>query len=430
MKRDGLFKKLVKLSVVPELLLGIGTMIFCFYRFTDILSMEAHTNMQNISYTLIEAYDAEYPGDYSLKKNAESSFDLYKGDTNITTDYHLIDTYKDITGMELSLLYKDLRIHTTFMTESKTRLAGLYTNSETAETVLIDNKEAFYKNIKILSDTYLVLYTPLKDSNGEVIGMIEVARNKQDLISNVWRAVMPILLIILAGVGIAVYYSTHHTREITGVIRKLQNFMNKVSDGALTVELDPMLIRRKDELGDISRASVSMQRSIRSFVGTDPLTGLNNRRYVQDAIVDVIKRSEATGTPYSIAIADIDFFKKVNDNYGHNAGDEVLKTIAGILKKEMVGKGFVARWGGEEFVLIFDKFNIDNAAAALTGMLDKIRATTISFEGMDIQVTMTMGVTDGFGDDLEKMVEVADGKLYYGKEHGRNQIVTTIPDCE
>lgn len=422
MSKRGLFKKMMKLSIMPMLVLGIIVMIFCYYRFTNTLYDEARDTMRNISKAVSLNYDERFPGNYYLVKGAGNKYDLYKGDANITSDYSIVDVFKEITGMEISLLYMDMRINTTFATESGNRLAGLSTNPKTSETVLAGS-EAFYNNVSVLDDKYLVLYTPLYNGDGSVVGMIEIARNEKDIRKDVWNAVWPILLLIVLGSALAATYSTKQAREITGVISKLQAFMNKVAGGSLVVDMDSSLAKREDELGDISKAAVSMQKSIRGFVGTDALTGLNNRRYVQDSYSRLLERHKETGIPFSIAIADIDFFKKVNDTYGHNAGDEVLKAVAAILKNAMIGNGFAARWGGEEFILIFDKSDSNKSADVLKKALDTIRNTVIETEEYQIKVTLTFGVVDGTNTDLETLVDAADAKLYYGKEHGKNQVV-------
>ena len=428
MKKNGLYKRLRRVSVLPVLFLGIITMCFCFYRFTDTLYEEAGVDMQNIAGCVLNAYDCTFEGNYYLSKRADETYDLYKGDSCITSDYSIVDKHKEITGAEISLLYKDMRVHTTFVTPANLRFVGVYANAETAQEVLEKGDSAFYKNVPVLGEKYLVLYVPVRNTDGSIAGMLEVARNVKELKADVWKAVWPIILLIALGTAMAVTYSYKHTKEITSVINRLQSFMNRVAGGSLFVELDPNLLKNEDELGDLAKSAVSMHKSIRGFVGTDPLTGLNNRRYVSEALNRIKERAMDTGTPFAVAITDIDFFKKVNDTYGHNAGDEVLKSIASILKKGMVGKGFASRWGGEEFVLVFDKTDMNDSLPTLEKMLDTIRANIVHADGYDIQVTMTMGIVDGSQTDIEKMVEGADAKLYYGKQHGRNRIVSVIPE--
>ena len=160
----------------------------------------------------------------------------------------------------------------------------------------------------------------------------------------------------------------------------------------------------------------------------DGLTGLYNRRQFELRLGQEIATTKRQNNPLCAMMIDVDFFKKVNDTYGHNAGDEVLKAVASQLKKAMIGNGFAARWGGEEFVLIFDRSNVEDSVKILEGLADNIRAMIVYTEGYEIKITMTMGVSAGTSGDVEAIVESADAKLYYGKEHGRNQIVAEIPE--
>ena len=429
MKAKGLYKKLLNTAVVPVVVLGLVITFFCYFRFTGTIYEEARENMRNIAKEVVIAYDKVYEGDYTLKKNPNETYDLYKGDTEITREYSIVDSLSEATGVDISLLYLDVRIHTTFES-GNTRLAGIAVNPATSDLVLNKGKEAFYKNVPILDSKYLVLYYPISNSHGTVIGMVEIAKSQSTLNASVIHAVWPILLLIVFGVALATWIAYKSTKNITDDIRSLQQFLNKVESGALSVEMDAKLLKRNDEIGDISKSSVAMQKSIRSFIGTDPLTRLYNRRYVMESLGKIQERSAATGQPFCLAIADIDFFKKVNDTYGHNAGDEVLKAIAGILKGEMVGKGFAARWGGEEFILVFDKMDTTAAEPHLWAALENIRANVVETEGFSIKVTMTFGLSEGTQGTIEEIVSVSDEKLYYGKQHGRNQVVNVMPEPE
>ena len=427
MKKKGIYSRMLTLATVPILLFGIVLTIFSYGRFRDTLYSETKINMSDIAHYLAITYDKAYPGDYALVQNAKGSYDLYKGESNITYDYSIVDSFAREADTELSLLYMDMRVHTTFKTETGTRYAGISANPETAAMVLGNGAEAFYKNVPILSTEYLVYYVPLRNSDHSVVGMIEVAKRTNDIKLSVAHSVWPMLLFAIISMGLVAFFSYGYTKGITNTLKKIQDFLGRIAAGNLSAEMAPECIRRTDELGDITKSSIQMARSIRASVETDPLTGLNNRRYVHSAVARIAARSDMTGVPFSVAICDIDFFKKVNDTYGHNAGDEVLKAVASQLKKAMIGNGFAARWGGEEFVLIFDRSNVEDSVKILEKMADNIRAMIVYAEGYEIKITMTMVVSAGTSGDVEAIVESADEKLYYGKEHGRNQIVWKLP---
>ena len=126
----------------------------------------------------------------------------------------------------------------------------------------------------------------------------------------------------------------------------------------------------------------------------------------------------------TVAIGDIDFFKHINDTYGHDAGDYVLETIAKIMNEFMESKGMVARWGGEEFLFSFENINGDYAFEEMSKLLHLIERYEFSFNGTPIKVTMTFGLEE-YDDNLgvDKVISKADEKLYMGKEQGRNRVI-------
>ena len=154
---------------------------------------------------------------------------------------------------------------------------------------------------------------------------------------------------------------------------------------------------------------------------TDPLTRLPNRRAILEGLEEIDRDKDDTIT---IAIGDIDHFKLVNDTYGHDAGDEVLKTISNLIMRFMDKKGYCARWGGEEFLLVFSNTNGDEAYLMLDHFRRKIGEAVTEYEGNKIQVTMTFGLEEhGFFQTTDKTIKDADDKLYTGKNTGRNKVV-------
>lgn len=155
---------------------------------------------------------------------------------------------------------------------------------------------------------------------------------------------------------------------------------------------------------------------------TDPLTGLFNRRFTYDWLENIKEEGEITSI--SIAIGDIDFFKNVNDNYGHDAGDEVLKAISKTMKEMSGENALIARWGGEEFLIVYPEMNGDEAYYQLSLLHIKIGNMVIRSGDQEIRVTMTFGLTElDFHKDIDRSIKRADDNLYIGKKSGRNQIV-------
>lgn len=158
---------------------------------------------------------------------------------------------------------------------------------------------------------------------------------------------------------------------------------------------------------------------------TDPLTKVWNRFRMLEHVELCLKKYRKGEMAFlSIAIGDIDFFKRVNDTYGHECGDAVLKALANLFDGETKPIGAVARWGGEEFLFLFENMNGDEACAVLTNIQAKINRLDIPYEGENHRVTMTFGLTEyDFQLSLDDNIKQADDKLYSGKNSGRNRIV-------
>lgn len=154
---------------------------------------------------------------------------------------------------------------------------------------------------------------------------------------------------------------------------------------------------------------------------TDTLTGLYNRRCTMDYLG---KLFEDPHSQISICLCDIDFFKRVNDTYGHNVGDVVLKGIAETFRKVLPETCFCSRWGGEEFLLIFPASNGDEAHVLLESLRHAISGISFNGGGEPFHVTMTFGLVEyDYRSDLTTILKQADDKLYVGKESGRDRIV-------
>jgi len=155
---------------------------------------------------------------------------------------------------------------------------------------------------------------------------------------------------------------------------------------------------------------------------TDPLTKLFNRR----CLMGEMNRFTAQNPreTYCVAIADIDFFKRVNDTYGHNCGDYVLKTLSSLFMDMSEGRYSVGRWGGEEFCFFLPGMNIDDAGRIITDVCTAVRKMPLEYEGSRFSITLTAGVEENdFHSPLEALIDSADQKLYMGKRSGRDQIV-------
>lgn len=166
-------------------------------------------------------------------------------------------------------------------------------------------------------------------------------------------------------------------------------------------------------------------KELRYAATTDPLTKVWNRFRMLEHVQKKMRQYAKGDLSFmSLAIGDIDFFKRVNDTYGHECGDEVLRSLARMFDEETHEIGAVARWGGEEFLFLFENMNGDEAWTALSAIQKKLNRLDIMYEEEVHHVTMTFGLTEyDFDLSLDDNIKLADDKLYQGKEGGRNRIV-------
>ena len=154
---------------------------------------------------------------------------------------------------------------------------------------------------------------------------------------------------------------------------------------------------------------------------TDTLTGLSNRRIIDQYFQQFTQTSQG----FSTIIADIDDFKKVNDTYGHDCGDKVLITVASIFRNSLRSNDIVCRWGGEEILVVLPNCNLKEAAKTASRIQSSILNTPVIYESQKIPLSMTFGVASSAEEpEPEKLVLVADARLYYGKTHGKNCVIS------
>jgi diguanylate cyclase (GGDEF)-like protein len=153
----------------------------------------------------------------------------------------------------------------------------------------------------------------------------------------------------------------------------------------------------------------------------DPLTGLLNRRAFMELAARERARSHRNGSDLSIAIADIDHFKHINDQYGHQVGDEVLVELGGRLSAGVREVDVVCRWGGEEFMLLFPEASTKDAVMAIERLRRSVADHAVMLDEHGLEVTMTFGAAP-VGEDLKAAIQAADRALYQGKAAGRNRV--------
>jgi two-component system cell cycle response regulator len=179
----------------------------------------------------------------------------------------------------------------------------------------------------------------------------------------------------------------------------------------------------QDELREKNRQLEEVLLRVEQLAITDPLTELFNRRRFESALENEFKRTMRYGSPNSCLMIDIDFFKKVNDEYGHHTGDVVLKETAQVIKSCIREIDVIARWGGEEFIVLLPETKKDEALGVATRIRETIAGH--SFSQIERQITVSIGlagVPDPSIDTAEKLIHASDFAMYEAKSKGRNRI--------
>ncbi|MBD5543228.1 MAG: diguanylate cyclase [Lachnospiraceae bacterium] len=418
--QGSLYFSLILMTWIP--LVGFAIIILGFSARTLKASMEEEVEeaLRNLGISIMETYETAYPGDYRINQDGH----VLKGDYALYDDYSLIDHIKEETGVEVSLLYGNTRMLTTIRNQDNERIGGTLVSDVVVEHVL-DGGEAFFSNeLSIFDEKYYGCYLPLVNSDDSVVGMLFVGKQQKEVNGKVAHVINQIIAIGFIALILAAVFSVCFTKSIITSINRMMEFLRKVASGDLSARQDERLIARNDEIGEMGRLALTVQRSLRQLIEKDGLTDLYNRRSGEGRLRELEKNAKESDDTFSVALGDIDFFKKFNDDYGHECGDVVLKKVAECFQQHFQKcDGYSIRWGGEEFLLVFIGLHRDQALLETEKILTSIQNMRVTYGEKVVSVTMTFGVAEHKKDEtIERLVKRADDSLYKGKALGRNQI--------
>ena len=229
--------------------------------------------------------------------------------------------------------------------------------------------------------------------------------------------------IFLCCVRITLFYIYHYKEPMWPLSINEENILQIINTITIFGCISIIAFIFSNDSQDLESKLVDYNTQLEKQANTDSLTGLYNRRKAMEYLENLTNR-HMNYSGFCLCICDIDFFKRVNDTYGHDFGDEVLKGISQIFTEIMKKEGFVARWGGEEFLLIFPDCNGDDACAKVEQIRKKIKEMKIKKDDIEVSVTMTFGLAEyDYNNGLTATLKDADEKLYIGKNGGRDKIV-------
>lgn len=349
---------------------------------------------------------------------------IYAGDLQVSDDYTIVDRIKGFTGADISLFYMDTRVVTTLLSEDGSRYVGTKA-TDVWNNYLQFGNDYFDESININGVDYFGYYIPVHSGDNIIIGMGFAGIPSSDIHATIRKlntvAICTCIVLCCVSLLLCIIVSKRLLMVQNGIL----NYLNEIDNSEFRHVMPEWIYKRHDEYGIMARHFVKLNDSLQELIEKDALTGLYNRRAAMRFLAHyVVEANCVDGENFSLAIGDIDFFKKVNDTYGHNCGDFVLKKISEILSCIHENEGFTARWGGEEFILVF-KGGLDLALEKLNRIADQIRETVIVYDDHEIKVTMTFGVAEYMASrNLDILISKADVLLYKGKENGRNMIVS------
>ena len=179
-----------------------------------------------------------------------------------------------------------------------------------------------------------------------------------------------------------------------------------------------------DDKNDVIRKINFMYSRTREMSITDALTKLYNRRYFENVSEREFLRAVRYKTPLTFAVIDIDFFKKINDTYGHQCGDMILKEVAYVINESFRKTDYVFRYGGEEFVVILTDTDENSALCPIERLRERVEKSEFDFDGQKVKATISVGFSSDTlnSENAYDLFGRADKALYVAKENGRNQV--------
>lgn len=419
-KNDSLVVRIIIMVCMTAFIICIAVTAVGTYMIRVTSMMGAESEVRYAAHTLCNLYNEYYHGEYYLDSD-DGQFK--KGSETLTEDNfsNIVRNISASADMDFTIFWNDTRMLTT-LTDSSGAVAIGTKASEEARTQVLDNGlEYFFNEVSVNGVNYVGCYIPIMNSSAQAVGMVFAGKPLSSALRTTNQ--MTVLFAVTCGIilVVALVVTFLYSRKMVLALGDIKKYMMEVANVNFNWDMSPSTIKRTDEIGDIARSAQKLCSSLQELIERDPLTGLLNRRTCSKKMDALIK----TGKPFSVVMADIDFFKKINDTYGHAAGDEVLRGVAEILLKTVrANNGFAFRWGGEEFLLVLPERDLENTRCCLEGLIEEIRAAEFVSEGVKIKVTMTFGGAERDSHETyEQAINRADELLYNGKQSGRNRII-------
>jgi diguanylate cyclase (GGDEF)-like protein len=244
---------------------------------------------------------------------------------------------------------------------------------------------------------------------------------------------------LLIGIGLCAYWLG---LTIVHPLRRLTRGADQVAAGNLEVDLPvhtqsevgyltqvfnhmvARLRRSREELDNVNAELQAKNRELHQLSITDELTGLYNRKHLMETLSSEVTRSKRNGHTFALLVADIDHFKRINDTFGHQKGDEVLRLLAGVFRETIRSCDYVARYGGEEFILMLPEVGAAGGLEVAERIREQVARKRIPPKGDRITISIGVAMFPEHGEIPEELFQRADQALYAAKTSGRNRVAT------
>jgi diguanylate cyclase (GGDEF)-like protein len=354
--------------------------------------------------------------------------------------------YKELRGINAGLAIKDEVLKRSLVERSykrylsKRKLVNGFVY-ELTEPALLDLEKmipmAHINDVPSGSSTATVCSTPIRDISGSVIGYFFVYADLSPMITKVASETfrqtalyyVPALIIVF-GATLMLFHG------ISSRITRIRHIINRIRERDFDRLPDPASVHGGDELSEIEKDVLILGEEIRKYIDQlsrevelytlkayiDSLTGVYNRRALEETAPDLIAKYTGMRKPLSVMMVDFDNFKEVNDTYGHQVGDFVLKESAQLITSTLRETDLVFRYGGEEFFIILPGTSLEGALKAAENVRRKVESHIFRIGQYEISLTVSVGVTEVKDQDIGEIINRADRALYIAKKTGKNRV--------
>lgn len=409
-------------TILPLILLGLALTLSGIISITYSYNDELEDRLRGVSKQTREQFYAQYP--YEITK-VDGIY--YSGDTSISDFTKILEQYKAHFNTDVSIVIDATVALTTIRDGFGNPYIGHVIDDQAALRATRAGKNYVNKSGKIAGRKYYCVGVPLY-YRGYVIGLVFAGVPNASSAKSVKHFTIFIIILFVIMVTLEVIQITRYSRRVSDNLGHIRAYLEVLTQRQTPEEtMSPRVLKRTDEIGDLARYVVEAGNQLKTIIGRDALTGLYNRRTGRQFLDLLWDNARVNFTSLAVVMCDIDFFKKVNDTYGHDEGDLVLKRIGAIMDKHCGEQkfAFAIRWGGEEFLMGF-LLSGPQTLKVVNKIRDEVKEQVfVTNNNESYQITMTFGVvTASPAEEISSVIARADSKLYQGKENGRDQIVS------